>query len=204
MPQKRKCFCGIAKMKVRQVRIWLTCTVALCKNMTNDTTEIHCRLTPAEQLDVDTEQAFPSASSMNSAQPLKIEHQIEALEQEIKILKKTAKYRGRALSALSLTVAALAVPIIILIPIFTTDWSYTVGDNGKVSFHVASKTLNFGWLNGLFPPSAMQILLLAAAFSLTGQGDKVGLLLARYIPFVTSSQHVSTPSRGEYQEDQKD
>lgn len=125
------------------------------------------------------------------------QHRLEALEKEIQLLNTGAKHRGRAIVALSLTVAALAVPIAVLVPIFTTDWSYGMDDGGKVTFHIASKKLNLDWINNLFPPSTMGVLLIAAALSLTGQGDKVGLLLARYIPFVPNPQPVPETSKAE-------
>jgi hypothetical protein len=125
------------------------------------------------------------------------ERRLEALEKEIQRLNTGAKHRGRALVALSLTVAALAVPIAVLVPIFTTDWSYAMDDGGKVKFHIASKKLDLGWINSLFPPSTMGVLLIAAALSLTGQGDKVGLLLARYIPFVPNPQPIPEASKVE-------
>jgi hypothetical protein len=135
-------------------------------------------------------------STQSSTQSSETERRIEVLEQKIEFLSTTAKYRGRAIAALSLTVAALAVPIVILVPILATDWSYAIRDDGKASFHIASKKVDLGWVNNLFPPSTMGVLLVAAALSLTGQGDKVGLLLARSLPFITLPEPVSeSPKR---------
>lgn len=139
----------------------------------------------------------PKMERQMHTQASEMEHRLEVLERELEDIKTTFKYRGRVLTALSLTVAALAVPIVIVIPIISTDWSYAVGDTGKVSFHIASRKIDFDWINNLFPPSSMGVLLIAAAFSLTGQGDKVGLLLARYMPFVTVPQSSSEASKAE-------
>lgn len=138
---------------------------------------------------------------MNNLQSSDTERRIEDLEKKIEVLGTTAKYRGRAITALALTVAALAVPVAVLVPIFTTEWSYAIGDNGKVSFHIASKKLDLNWINTFFPPSTMGVLLIAAALSLTGQGDKVGLLLARYIPFVPNPQ--PSPEASKIEENQR-
>ncbi|HEY9635591.1 MAG TPA: hypothetical protein V6D14_19465 [Coleofasciculaceae cyanobacterium] len=134
---------------------------------------------------------------MNNLQSSDTQHRLETLEKEIELLNTGAKHRGRAIVALSLTVAALAIPIAILVPIITTDWSYAVDDGGKASFHIASKKIDLEWVNNLFPPSTMGVLLIAAALSLTGQGDKVGLLLSRYMPFVSHPQAVPEPSKGQ-------
>lgn len=134
---------------------------------------------------------------MNNLQSSDTESRLEVLEKEIELLNTGAKHRGRAIVALSLTVAALAVPIAVLIPIVTTDWSYAIDDGGKVSFHIASKKVDLGWINSLFPPSTMGVLLIAAALSLTGQGDKVALLLGRYLPFVTNPQAVPEALKAE-------
>jgi hypothetical protein len=134
---------------------------------------------------------------MNNLQSSDTQHRLETLEKEIERLNTGAKHRGRAIAALALTVAALAVPITVLVPIFTTDWSYAIGDNGKVSFHIASKKVDLDWISTFFPPSTMGVLLIAAALSLTGQGDKVGLLLSRYMPFVSVPQPVSDSPEGQ-------
>lgn len=134
---------------------------------------------------------------MNKLQSSDTQSRMEALEKELELLNQTSKHRGRVLTALALIVAALAVPVVILVPLLSTDWSYAVKDDGKVSFHIASKKVDWGWLNSLFPPSTMGVLLIAAALSLTGQGDKVGLLLARYMQFMTSSPSIPEPSKGE-------
>lgn len=134
---------------------------------------------------------------MNNLQSSDTQHRLEALEKEIELLNTGAKHRGRAITALSLTVAALAIPIAVLIPIVTTDWSYAVDDAGKVSFHIASKKVDLDWVSSLFPPSTMGVLLIAAALSLTGQGDKVALLLTRYIPFVTDTQAIPEALKAE-------
>jgi len=138
---------------------------------------------------------------MNTTQSSDTQLRIEALEKEIELLNTGAKHRGRAIAALSLTVAALAVPIALLVPILTTEWSYAVDNGGKVSFHIASKKVDFDWVNGLFPPSTMGILLVAAGLSLTGHGDKVGLLLARYMPFVENPQ--LAPEHSKREEDKR-
>ena len=136
-------------------------------------------------------------NNLQTSQSSETERRVEALEKEIELLRTGAKHRGRAIAALSLTVAALAVPITILVPVLTTNWSYAIEDSGKVSFRMASKNVDFGWVDNLFPPSTMGVLLIAAVLSLTGQGDKVGLLLTRYIPFVTTSQPAPEASKAE-------
>jgi hypothetical protein len=135
--------------------------------------------------------------SMNNLQSSDTERRLEALKKEIELLKQAAKHRGRVLTALSLIIAALAVPVVILVPLLSSDWSYAVEDGGKVSFHITSREVDWGWLNSLFPPSSMGVLLIAAALSLTGQGDKVGLLLARYMQFMISSPSIPEHSTGE-------
>jgi hypothetical protein len=76
---------------------------------------------------------------MNNLQSSDTQRRMEALEKEIELLNQTSKHRGRVLTALALIVAALAVPIVILVPLLSTDWSYAVKDDGKVSFQIASR-----------------------------------------------------------------